>query len=103
MEDLQHKIHEAVKMEPDYSRLDTLSYDVMRKVRVAETSSGPSFQVPFFLKAGTAALCCLALLAVWQISFSGASHQSDMFDLRYFSTQADPSLTFASVNTYRLK
>lgn len=68
MEDMQHKIHEAVKMEPDYSRLDTLSYDVMRKVRVAETSSGPSFQVPFFSKLG------LLLYAVWLFWQYGRYH-----------------------------
>lgn len=103
MMDLQHKIDEALRHEPDYSRIDNLSRDVWRKIRMAEDTSRGAIHIPVFLKAGTLALCVLAILAVSQMSFKAEAEKADMFDLRYFSYQADPSLTFASVNTYRLK
>jgi len=101
--DMQRKIDEALRQEPDYSRLDTLSQDVQRKIRMAENANRRVFRIPFFLQAGTLALCCLAMLAVWQIVYQAEADRADMFDLRYFSYQSDPSMNFASVNTYRLK
>lgn len=103
MVDLQYKIDDALQHEPDYSRLDNLSRDVQRKIRMSEISGRAAFSIPFFIKAGTLALCCLALLAVSQISFKAQPDAADIFDLRYFSYQADPSMNFASVNTYRFK
>ena len=64
---LYEVITDALKHEPDYSCLDSLQHDVWRKVRMSESPIRAAFHIPVFLKVGTLALCCLALLAVSQI------------------------------------
>lgn len=100
MNELENKIDKALKQEPNYNRLNTLSYDVKRRIRDSEQVQYSNYTIPSVLKLGTLMLSVLAFVAIAQISFQPDFHQADIFDLRFFSHQSIPSLNLASVNTY---
>lgn len=100
MMDERQKIERALEQHPDYSRLDDLSADVWKRVRENRMSESGGLHFPVGFKMGTVALCLIAVLAVSQVLFQRDGFKADLFDLRFFSHQADPSLNFASVNTY---
>lgn len=100
MSRIDDRIDSALKQDPDYSKLQTLPYDVKRKIRSVNQSTYGSYTIPPMLKLGTVMLSVLAFVAIAQISFQTAPSQADIFDLRFFSHQSIPSLNLASVNTY---
>ena len=100
MNEIENKIDKALKQEPDYSRLNTLSRDVRGRVRDIKQLKYSNYTIPPILKFGTLMLSMLAFVAIAQISLQPDSNQADIFDLRFFSHQSIPSLNLASVNTY---
>lgn len=100
MNKIEHKIAKAFHQEPDYRRLNTLSYDVRRRISDVEQLKDSDYRISPVLKFSTLLLCALAFVAIAQVSFQSDSTQADIFDLRFFSHQSIPSLNLASVNTY---
>ncbi len=104
MLDTKQKLDRALQQKPDYRRLDNLSADVWERVQAEQQQGVIGFHTPLLSGIGRLSiisLCLIALLAISQVFFQpGNMMQPDLFDLRYFSHQAAPSLNFASVNTY---
>ena len=93
-------IDKALNEPPDYRRLTPLAMDIHRRIEANCGGEVIAWQLPPGFRIGTVALSLLALLAFSQVSFQSRAFQADIFDLRFFSYQAAPSLNFASVNTY---
>lgn len=102
MKDLESKIEQSLTTEPDFGKLNRLQSDVWNKIDTRELKNSFSY-IPVGLKAGTIVVSLLALIAVSQVSFKQLPAENELLDLHFFSVQATPSITIASINTYEFK
>lgn len=99
MKNLRHTIDSALRNKPDYGRLDNLSEDVWKRIRASRKEKQGGLVIPTGFKVATLVLSLLAFVALSQVSFRTGRYQADLFDLRYFSYQSEPTLNLALVDT----